>query len=1012
MNQTRWPQVKEIFEHLLSLTPDEREGHLASIADPDTATDVRELLAAHDASAGFLESPALEKHPLPPVAVQPHPWIGRCIGRFRIVRQIGEGGMGVVFEAERADREFSQRAALKIIRRGFDSGFNIERFRRERQILADLNHPNIARLIDGGATEDGLPYLVMEYVDGEIADAYCRSHGVPLEARLRLFQQACAAVDYAHRHNIIHRDIKPANILVTSEGNVKLLDFGIAKTFGNEAAATTRSLATPRYASPEQIKSQPVTPATDIYSLGVVLYEIVTDRNPYASAGSTPHEISRAICEQAPAPPSSIAAVPAGLDRIVLNAMHKDPALRYSSARELAEDVGRLLAGVPVTAKPARPRPLKRHWIAAAALATVLAGCLLARSLWLARQPHVLAVVQFENLSRDPALDWLNGGMAELLTTGLAQSGAFEVISTERIHNLMRRPDAGGAAEVARQARTDLFVTGAFLKSDANLRLDLRVQETGSGKVVFAESFQGADAQSIFSVADRATKAILTRWQPKATASGPRVAEVTTSNPEALRAYEEARGWYDRFRYPEAAKLLFKAIELDPNFINAHVLLADMSGPWDIANARKRLGKASEIAATRTLPVYQKRMLQARLLLADGRIEEAAAVVLDTAHEYTREPAPLLFVGWCSALSEKWEAGISAAKQAAVLDPKEPQAPAIQAGIHCQSGDFAAAKADIERYCALIGKEDWNCQDWWGDFYSFQQRWDDAVASYSRNLEKWNQGMLKQVFVSLNRGDYARGEELARSAPAKYPKQPATPPISEYLLGNLDVAQGRFESAAGHFEQSARLYTVNRLFRYEQLFKAAEIYFELGQPEKVLEMTNRHETPWLPALRGMAYQVLNNSTAADTEFTALRASLTPVLGDYMAVRTERLYRLIGDSYAGRHEQVIAAAPGIPVQFHRLSALYTGRAYLAMGQTAKAREELEYASSFRFIFGVPTLYEQYSALRFMLAGFYLAQVNEKNGKPQDARRQYQEFLAHFATNEPKLPQIKQARLALR
>ena len=1012
MNQTRWPQVKEIFEHLLSLTPDEREGHLASIADPDTATDVRELLAAHDASAGFLESPALEKHPLPPVAVQPHPWIGRCIGRFRIVRQIGEGGMGVVFEAERADREFSQRAALKIIRRGFDSGFNIERFRRERQILADLNHPNIARLIDGGATEDGLPYLVMEYVDGEIADAYCRSHGVPLEARLRLFQQACAAVDYAHRHNIIHRDIKPANILVTSEGNVKLLDFGIAKTFGNEAAATTRSLATPRYASPEQIKSQPVTPATDIYSLGVVLYEIVTDRNPYASAGSTPHEISRAICEQAPAPPSSIAAVPAGLDRIVLNAMHKDPALRYSSARELAEDVGRLLAGVPVTAKPARPRPLKRHWIAAAALATVLAGCLLARSLWLARQPHVLAVVQFENLSRDPALDWLNGGMAELLTTGLAQSGAFEVISTERIHNLMRRPESGGAAEVARQARTDLFVTGAFLKSDASLRLDLRVQETGSGKVVFAESFQGADAQSIFSVADRATKAILNRWQPRGAASGPRIAEVTTSNPEALRAYEEARVWFDRFRYPEAAKLLSKAIELDPNFIKAYVLQADMAGPWDSAFARKRLALASEIAAKRTLHPYQKRMLQARVLMADGRLEEASAVAREAAREFPRETDPQLILSVSDFELGRWEEAKSGFEQAILLDPKDPNSQGLLIGVHCMKGDFSAARTAIERYCSLIDKEDWNCQDWWGDFYSFQQRWDDAIASYSRNLKKWNQGMLKPVFVSLLRGDYTRGEELARQAPAEYPKQPVTKNISEFLLGNLDVARGRFDSATGHFEESARLYPVNRSFRFDQLFKAAAIHFELGQPAQVLEMTNRHESPWLPALRGIAFRMLSNDAAADTEFTVLRASLTPMLGDYMAIRTERLYRLIGDSYAGHHQQAVAAAPGIPVQYRRLSALYTGRSYLALGQTAKAREELEYAARYRLIFGWPTYYEQYSSLRFMLTGYYLAQVNEKSGKLQEARRQYQEFLAHFSANEPKLPQIQQARLALR
>src|SRR4029077_6398714 len=286
--------------------------------------------------------------------------------------EIGRGGMGAVFLAERADDEYQKRVAIKLIKRGMDTDSVLRHFRNERQILASFDHPNIARLFDGGTTENGLPYFVMECVEGLAIDRYCNTHGLSISERLKLFLEVCAAVSYAHRHTVIHRDIKPSNILVTSEGIPKLLDFGIAKllhTDGDAATIVTATglrVMTPEYGSPEQLEGRPVTAATDVYSLGMVLYQVLTGRSPYDFKSRSPVEIARAITETEPKKPSTAIAISDGsfksqipnpkllrgdLDNVVLMALRKDPARRYQSAEQLSEDIRRYLEGLPVVAR-------------------------------------------------------------------------------------------------------------------------------------------------------------------------------------------------------------------------------------------------------------------------------------------------------------------------------------------------------------------------------------------------------------------------------------------------------------------------------------------------------------------------------------------------------------------------------------------------------------------------------------------------------------------------------------
>ena len=394
----RYQQIKALYHAALERAAEERAPFVAQACgdDGELRAEVESLLSADGETHGFVDSYGV-KAVLPELpslttasptaselATQPLPASreNQRIGSYRLIREIGHGGMGAVYLAERADREFKQRVALKLIKRGMDTNEIIARFRHERQILAALDHPNIARLLDGGTTADGLPYFVMEHVEGQPLDVYCASHNLTLHERLELFRTVCGAVHYAHQNLVVHRDLKPANILVTAEGVPKLLDFGIAKVLNpalmSDTLAPTATSArpmTPAYASPEQVRGQTITTASDVYALGVILYETLTGQRPYEVKGVELSEVMRAVCESVPNRPSTAAVKSAtvkgkadtttdhaetarwrkqlegDLDNIVLMALRKEPQRRYASVEQFSEDLRRHLAGLPVSAR-------------------------------------------------------------------------------------------------------------------------------------------------------------------------------------------------------------------------------------------------------------------------------------------------------------------------------------------------------------------------------------------------------------------------------------------------------------------------------------------------------------------------------------------------------------------------------------------------------------------------------------------------------------------------------------
>lgn len=374
MTPEEWREAKEIYFTVCDAPEDRRE----EVADrlcrgrAEIRGAVAELLGAARAPESFLETPALgEGFDISRGCIggDEDDAVGLRLGPYQVERKVGVGGMGAVYLASRVDGEFEQRVAIKLVKRGLDTDEILDRFRHERQLLARLDHPNIARLLDGGATPDGRPYLAMEYVDGRPIDRYCKEEELDIEARVRLFCQVCDAVQYAHQNLVVHRDLKPGNVLITAQGVPKLLDFGIAKVLereqgtGADVTVSERRLLTPGFASPEQVLGRPVSTVSDVYSLGVILYHLLTGDAPYRFTTGTDREIERLVCEVDPPAPGVAAGRSAhsarlarrlagDLDNIVLMAMRKEPDRRYASAEQLAADLRRHLDGHPVIARP------------------------------------------------------------------------------------------------------------------------------------------------------------------------------------------------------------------------------------------------------------------------------------------------------------------------------------------------------------------------------------------------------------------------------------------------------------------------------------------------------------------------------------------------------------------------------------------------------------------------------------------------------------------------------------
>jgi len=518
----RHQRLKEAFHRAAELDADARHQAVAALAatEPDLGRELAALLAADAKSGPFLDRDAFAAAPPREVAGE---------RGWRLLRPLGSGGMGTVHLAERADGAFRQQVAIKLLHPALaESADAAQRFRAERQILADLHHPHITRLLDGGTTADGRPFLVMELVDGEPLDVY--ADRLPIDERLRLFALVCRAVGFAHARGVVHRDLKPGNVLVDREGHPRLLDFGVAKLLEPLPDRTRHETAlghaplTLLYASPEQVRGGAVTAASDVYALGVILYRLTTGELPYGGEQrETPHSLALAICERDPERPSTAARrrtaerregetttgrgprIGGDLDAIVLRALRKEPAARYASADALADDVDRLLAGRPVEARRGsgvyRARKLlRRHALRLAFAAVAVAA--VAGSAWLTRRlvspPPLLArgeigrvaVLPFRNETGVAGYAWVEQGLAEMVGQLLDEAPQVEVVAPADVRRAVGDLGIAGAALDEPQPLARL--RGAL---GADFTLAVRVRRAGPGELRLDYALGGQDGR-------------------------------------------------------------------------------------------------------------------------------------------------------------------------------------------------------------------------------------------------------------------------------------------------------------------------------------------------------------------------------------------------------------------------------------------------------------------------------------------------------------------------------------
>lgn len=497
MNVEQWKKVKAIFHEAVELPEDERQKFVELRSDGDTSIrlEIQTLFAAHAKSDAFIEGPALESISNLVDETKKPSRIGQTFGAYTIEAEIGRGGMGAVYLASRTDNEFDKKVALKLIKRGFDTDEIISRFRHERQILAQLEHPNIARLLDGGSTDDGLPFLVMDHVEGLPLVKYCSHMSLSVEERLTLFLQVCSSVAYAHRNLIVHRDLKPSNILVTPDGEPKLLDFGIAKLLSPESDLPTiqtvknTGIMTPDYASPEQVRGEQVTTATDIYSLGVLLYELLTGVRPFNFKAKSLEKIIQTVCEVEPERPSTLAIrlqshrsddssdidrynkdvdakrLVGDLDNIVSMALRKEPERRYSSVEQFADDIRRHLAGRPVLAQQSTFRYraskfVRRNKAGVAATAGIfiaLVGGIIG-TYW---QSRIAAGERDAALAQAQKADRINGFLKSMLASADPRKQGKDVKMTEflEIAGSNIEKDFANEPEIAADLQTTIGLT-------------------------------------------------------------------------------------------------------------------------------------------------------------------------------------------------------------------------------------------------------------------------------------------------------------------------------------------------------------------------------------------------------------------------------------------------------------------------------------------------------------------------------------------------------------------------
>ena len=926
MTPERRKRAEEVFRAALDLPAEERAEFItvSCRGDEDLRTQVESLVTQHGETDSLIESPALRVKPLHPSPDDlrtalaedlDDPMVGRRVGAYRLVREIGRGGMGAVYLAVRADSEFRRRVAVKLIKRGMDTDFVVRRFRHERQILAALDHPNIALLLDGGSTEDGLPYFVMEYIEGEQLFRYCDTRRLGVRERLRLFLRVCSAVAYAHQNLVIHRDLKPSNVLVTADGTPKLLDFGIAKLLNPEMAAdtliptaTAMRLMTPEYASPEQVQGVTMTAASDVYSLGVLLYELLTGHRPYRIHSRMTHEVARVVCEAEPERPSEAITRPGGalpfsyggnetptlellweargaapdslrrelagnLDNVVMKALHKDPQGRYKTAEQLRDDITRHLEGRPVAAPPYAPP--------AARISRPTTGEPVTGEKTLAVLPlKVLCLDRRE----DTGNDYLSVGLADALITRLSGLRRFTVRPTGSI--LRYAEEGSDPFDAGRELGVGFVLAGRVTCVGERIRVTVQLLDVSARSAVWAGQFD-EKLTDVLSLEDSLSARVAEALVPHLTGGERlRLAKRPTDSPEAFEAYLRGRYHWSTSSpegFARAIECYRRAVELDPNFALAYTGIADYFnwlGVFCLMPFRESSAAAKEAAA--------------RAVELDDSLAEAYSA--------------LGFAVLCRDFD--WAASLSHYRRALELNPNYALTHVWYSYRLLQEGHLEAGVAEARKGLELDPHSPLNHLSLAWAYYQ-ARRYDEAVAELHRLITdepQYGMGYFVLCWLLRKVGEHEEAVRAGRRAVELLGRSP-------FSLSALGAAY----AAAGMDEQTREvLREVEALSAqtYSPPYLLSLLHCNRGDKEQAFALLERARTigdAWIAWL------------GAEPQFDLLRDD--PRFGE--------LLRLTGNPWSGRPAGAAAAATEGHVGQHP-SAIHTTGA----GQSARLTRAAE------------------------------------------------------------------------
>jgi serine/threonine protein kinase/TolB-like protein/Tfp pilus assembly protein PilF len=772
MTREEWRRVKDIAAAVLAEDRPNRAPVIDALCGSDSAlrAEVESLLGSVEASEKLFESPTLLIAGAGAALETLHGFetsrIGERIGAYRLLSELGGGGMGTAYLAERADEEFEKRVAIKLIKRGMDTDAVLRRFRHERQILANLDHPNIARLLDGGTTNDGLPYFVMEYVEGEPIDVYCQRRRLTVTERLKLFALVCDAVQHAHDHRVVHRDLKPGNILVSADGAPKLLDFGISKLLTPDDPSVTGEQTllaramTPLYASPEQIRGETVTAASDVYSLGVLLYELLTGQRPYQLDGHTLREIEEIICSSTPDKPR----LSSDLDTIVLMALRKEPERRYASVAALAGDIRRYLDGQPVQARSdelgyrvAKFATRHRRRLIEAALLALLA--VVALGPWWSRgstppnanaRTDALAVLPFAIPPGGTDLEYIADGLTEGLIDALSRTPGLKVAARSTVVPLKAKPQ--DPRQVGRELKVQAVLLGSVAIAGADMSLGVELVDASDGHRVWAGTY-ASDIRELASVRATIVRDVSERLGlPASNAAA--VAPRQTANGEAYQLYLKGRYlWNKRTEegFMQALDYFQQALQKDPQYGLAYSGIADCYNLlviWGTLSPNEAMPKVKEAAV--------------KALTLDDSIAEA--------HN------SLAFVNW----TYDW--------------------------------DWTAAASEFERALALNPNYG-TALDWYAYYLASRKRFDEAVSHITRAQA------LEPVSLSISTdvgeiyywaGRYEMAVQQLRGVLQVEP----TFAMAHNILGLTYLKMGRLNEGVAELEAAERLASGPRLLSW------------------------------------------------------------------------------------------------------------------------------------------------------------------------------------------------------